>query len=647
MLTAVVTLFANFHIYKVRRGIKQRVADSYIGACCIWQLGLFAATEILSAFHAVRFITLSAFWAAADCLLIALLALQIRKAGYGIGGLRRHVRGILQKGRQQPWYFILWAIGAAVFYLALRTTPYNWDSMTYHLPRIAYWIQNRSVEHYATHDIRQISSPVLAEFVNLHVCVLCRGSDRLFNLLQAASYFTCAYMAGAIAGKLGCSRSFRFMASLLYMAMPIAYAEALTTQVDNFAAVWLLFYVYLLLDLAGSREKLVCDRETLGRVCVMGLCVSWGYLTKPSVCIAMVVFAVWLLVCCVVRKDRIRQLLGLLTAALPCVALPLIPELVRNFRTFHAYASSATGARQLVGTLQPAYLFVNFLKNVTFNMPTALLAGSDEIFAKIAAGAAGILHVELNAETIAENGIEFSLHEANTYGCDVAVNPLVLWLFILCVVWGICTLKKTDWKSSVTGYSLTSAAAFCIFCTILRWEPFVSRYMVSYLALLCPMISAQLQRHMQREERVALRHAVLGTVGFLCVMSAVSITHYHYDICMNQGAAGRPYGYFHMRWGEGSYYAQVTDEIKSAGYASVGLHLALADDYEYPIWKMLSEQHIEHVGVENESAVYADESYTPDCVIWFGGLPEEPVTVNGRVYAQVQDFGEWHYLLTE
>lgn len=61
--------------------------------------------------------------------------------------------------------------------LALGTIPYNWDSMTYHLPRIAYWRQNRSIAHYATNCIRQISSPVLAEFVNLHVYILCRGHD--------------------------------------------------------------------------------------------------------------------------------------------------------------------------------------------------------------------------------------------------------------------------------------------------------------------------------------------------------------------------------------------------------------------------------------------------------------------------------------
>lgn len=75
-----------------------------------------------------------------------------------------------------------------VLYMAFRTVPYNWDSMTYHLTRIVHWVQNGSVAHYACHDISQISGPPLAEFVNLHVYVLSGNTDYLVNLLQAASY---------------------------------------------------------------------------------------------------------------------------------------------------------------------------------------------------------------------------------------------------------------------------------------------------------------------------------------------------------------------------------------------------------------------------------------------------------------------------
>jgi len=284
------------------------------------------------------------------------------------------------------------------------------------------------------------------------------------------------------------------------------------------------------------------------------------------------------------------------------------------------------------------------MKNFSFNLPTPLLKDSDEFFAKFATKAAKILRVELDAESIAENGIEYGLHSANTYGCDTAVNPLVMWLLIFCTLWVVVQIRKTDWRTLRSGYFLTSVTAFCVFCTVLRWEPFVSRYMVAYLALLCPMIVSQIQTRTEREDRKPLRFALAGIIGFLGVMEAVSVTYFHYDIWAYRGADNRPYGYFASRREPAAYYAALTDEIKSKKYESAGLYLQKADDYEYPLWMMLDGCRLEHINVENESAVYAHREFTPDCIIWFGPEPEH-VTVNGREYGKVTDFGEGYYLL--
>lgn len=640
MLIAILLLFSNLYIYKIRKNIRVSGLNTYIEACCVWMLFLFVLTEGLSVFHAVRFMALFAAWVGLDIVLAVLCMIQWKQSKLSI----RELYGT-QNLRGYSYYGILILTAIVVLTLALFTTPNNWDSMTYHLSRIAYWTQNRSVEHYATNCLREIASPVLAEFVNLHVYILCRGSDLFFNLLQAASYLTCTVLVGAIARKLGCDRLFRFVAMIIYMSMPIAFAEALTNQVDNFATVWLLFYVYVLLDLAGQREKLECNFRTVSKVCTLGLCVAWGYLTKPSVCFGMVIFAVWLLIVCIVRKDKVRNLIRLVLCALPCVVLPLLPELLRNFVTFHSYASKATGARQLIGTLNPAYVFVNFVKNFTFNMPTALLKDSDLLFAKFAVKAAELLNVELDAEVISEDGRAFGLHGPQTYGYDTAINPIVLWTFIFCIIWAVICIRKTDWKKLAVGYLICASLSFCVFCAVLRWEPFVTRYMVSYLALLCPMIASQIQERTEAEGKRKLRYGIVGVVSFLCVMELVSLMNYHLDICRYK-ANSRPYGYFASRWDEMKYYCEVADEIKGKDYQTIGLYVVQGDAYQYPLWAMLGDRYMEHVNVQNESAVYTDESFTPDCIIWFASLPEETVVINGRVYNQTFDFGENHYLLT-
>lgn len=176
MLVAIATLYGNIHLYKKRKNIDSTGLSSYIEACCVWMLFLFTVTEVLSVWHMVRFLSLFGLWGLFDCVLLAVLVFQwIRYGGQAAG---REIAGGSQKKRKSlagwmremsgcgwrffreaPYYGILLVIGIIVLFLALVTTPNNWDSMTYHLPRIVHWAQNRSVGHYATNSIRQISSP--------------------------------------------------------------------------------------------------------------------------------------------------------------------------------------------------------------------------------------------------------------------------------------------------------------------------------------------------------------------------------------------------------------------------------------------------------------------------------------------------------
>lgn len=643
MLFAIAALFGNIHLYKKRKSIEDTGLGSYIEACCLWMLFLFALTEGLSVLYALRFRYLFVAWGLLDVLLLVLLTVQWRMSGFRVQDMWKAWKDGWHFG-EVSYYGILFLAGAVVLLLALITTPYNWDSMTYHLPRIAHWAQNRSVAHFSTNSIRQISSPVLGEFVNLHVYILCRGHDLLFNLLQGSSYLTCAVMVAAIAGRLSCDRRFRFLAALLYMSMPIAFAEALTTQVDNFATVWLLFFVYRLIEYTDRETPMRFDGITACRVGTMGLCVAWGYLTKPSVCVGMVVFALWLLLVCIVRRDRPGDLARIFFCALPCVALPMAPEILRNFKSFGAYASPSAGAQQLVATLQPSYLIVNLLKNLSFNMPTALVKDGHEIFTVIAVKAAALLHVELDAESISEKGREYMLHEAGNYNCDTAGGPVVLWLFIFCALWALLRFGKTRWEKCGRGYAIAAAVSFLAFCTVLRWEPFVGRYMISYLALLCPFISVILQLETGENKREPLRWGIVGTVCFLCVMELLGLFRYHYKI-FQEHARTRPYSYFAARWDEMAPYAALTDQIKSRGYENVGLYLHKADDFEYPFWAMLDGCRLEHVLVDNETADYVDETFVPDCIIWFGELPEEPVVIGGQTYGSVTEAENKEYLL--
>ncbi len=58
---------------------------------------------------------------------------------------------------------LLFVILTATAFIALSSVPNNFDSMTYHLPRIEHWLQNKNLSYYPTSIIRQLDSNPFAE----------------------------------------------------------------------------------------------------------------------------------------------------------------------------------------------------------------------------------------------------------------------------------------------------------------------------------------------------------------------------------------------------------------------------------------------------------------------------------------------------
>ena len=122
--------------------------------------------------------------------------------------------------------------------------------------------------------------------------------------------------------------------------------------------------------------------------------------------------------------------------------------------------------------------------------------------------------------------------------------------------------------------------------------------------------------------------------------------HISLDYNDRKGGDQRPEGYFVNRHVEYEPYAALCAAIDDGGYISVGLSMG-ADDYEYPLWRMLPDEvmRIEHVGVTNQSSGHADSSFQPDCIVWLGAEPGVPYVYNGKIYEQCKECGEGHYLL--
>ena len=630
MLMAIILLV----LYQIVKNNQKHVSDIGAQSIIIWNIWSFVMVEVLSSIKLLTRQMIFICWGIFDSVLFLLL-IGTAKSICSWPQIRYKMKENIRKISLLKWYhMILIIMGLIVLVLALFTVPYNWDSMTYHLPRIAQWVQNRSVSHYAANDVRQLASPVLAEFINLQVYLYLDRRDFLFNMLQAVSYLADAWFIYVISRKIGVNDKISALSVFLFMTMPIAFGEALNTQVDLFATLWFLIFISYFIDLFEA-QSIKADKGTIIKVILMALCVSLGYLSKPSVNIGMALLLLFLFVKCFYRHDKWNELIKLFLIALPFVFLLLLPEGIRNYQTFLRLSDPAVGARQLIGTLRPNYVIVNLIKNFAHNLPNIYCYNSEEIIVKIISYVAVMMGVELNNPTISEDGLEYVLKKSPVYGHDTATNPVILILAFVCFI--ICLTHINKRNSVGNRYSIYSMVIFVVFCGVVRWEPYVVRYMLPYLAILCPMVGYQLYE-MEFGNRKYVGKAFETIAYFLCITTLCSLVLYHCE-CIPQKGQERVSGYFVNARGMYPEYAWVFSTLKEDGCHTMGLKVSSLN-FEYPMWKLskYTMDRIENVLVENVSSKYEDMTFIPDCVIMDKRFASEEMVIHGQKYYVPEKF---------
>lgn len=609
-------------------------------ATVIWAIELFIVTELLSLFKCVDKIHLVFAWGIVDCCTLFVLVTFLIKKHIPLlspfkSGIEFGKKVIKNKKVDLIPYLLFVVLGVLVLAVSIRTVPYNADSLAYHLPRIQMWEQNKTVAHFATPDYRQISSPVLAEFVNLYVYIF-SGNDIFFNLVQSISYVFNSFMVYCIAKRRLLSQRGAFIATFMAMATPIALAEAFNTQVDLFTTVWMMIFAYEMLALSEKSEIKI--REDAFRIIIMGLCMGLGYITKQSVCIEMAVFSIILLIVRMRKKDDFKELIYSIATVLITSLIVVAPEIVRNIFTFGAVAAPQVGKNQLIGTLSPGFLLVNFIKNLLFNLPFSFFEGSQDIVYFIVYAFAGVLHVNLNSEFISECGQPYVINSPTIYTHDMAINPLNVWLLIISTIVMIVSLLKK--RRCWSGFEWAICLSYCAMLTLLRWEPYDTRYQISYLMLIPILVVATLEKVLP--ENSGKLFAIYGVIGFICTSSFYNVFRFHANLSTHE-AGIRPAGYYAMV-GQFREQQAISSFINQKKYSSIGYYYQGIENV-YPLNEMCkSVKHIEYIVFDEYTQRYEDASFEPDAIIWAGEMENDKISWHGAEYYPVYEYSDYHVL---
>lgn len=121
------------------------------------------------------------------------------------------------------------------FYVGMRVAPGNWDSMTYHLSRAAYWLQEQGAFHYPGGSVRQLGSAPNAEIL-LAWTMLVNATDRWVELVQWISLIGLGVTIFCGARLLRFPRGAAAFAGGLFVVLPQPIMQSASTQNDIVAS---------------------------------------------------------------------------------------------------------------------------------------------------------------------------------------------------------------------------------------------------------------------------------------------------------------------------------------------------------------------------------------------------------------------------
>jgi len=181
-----------------------------------------------------------------------------------------------------PRHPILLALGVVVAaalayqaFLVLATPPNNWDSMTYHLSRAAYWLQHGGIGYVPdAHTQRQNAFLPNSELQILFTLLFLRG-DGAAALPQLLAEGALLLAVAGIARRLGFSRAAAVFAALVTATLTQVALQATTTQNDLSVAALVAVAVYFLL---GATEW---------EFALAAVAVALALGTKPTVVFAL------------------------------------------------------------------------------------------------------------------------------------------------------------------------------------------------------------------------------------------------------------------------------------------------------------------------------------------------------------------------
>ena len=310
--------------------------------------------------------------------------------------------------------------------------PNNWDSMTYHMARIAHWVMNESIEPYPTHIYRQIYQPPLTEWIIAQVCIL-NNADYFANTVQLFFLVATLGVLNQIMLHFNTSKKTRIWASIIAFTTPSVFMQATSTQNDIVVAFFLLSGILFFIR--------YFNESTLKNTLLIGLAIGCAILTKGTAfvyLIPIILFSGAYLIYLVFKKEK-----SILNVSIQMIIVAIVTMTIGFNHYYRNYKLSG----DIFGASDDHYFNKNItlkstgvgmIKNIGNHFSTPL---TSNITNQVVEKAHLITQIPINDDNYNYKGIHFKLNEWN-HNEDEVSN-----IFQVLLILGVCLFIVFNWKN--------------------------------------------------------------------------------------------------------------------------------------------------------------------------------------------------------
>jgi len=550
--------------------------EAILATITLLSLFIVISNELMSAFHLISPATVQCLWLLVVFCLILLGIYTWRTRGNTFSDLRPFL-----DLTPFEWIctFIVLSILAITGFIAFVSPPNNWDSMTYHLPRIMHWAAQGSLEHFPTDIPRQNLFPPGAEYMLLHIFLL-TSNDQWFNLLQWSALVGSCLGVSLIARQLGASRAGQLLAAVLAATVPMAILQASSTQTDLIESFWLVVSVVFALR---CREK-----WSWFSMIISAVAFAIAALTKGTFFIAVPVL-VWAF-----AGYRLSVKMKLAAAAL---LISLLLCVNGGFWLRENILSGKTTTAFIPEKPKPSSILFNGLRHASVHwiLPWEQdLIGRSEILLTA--------HKLLNEDASTLAGIKTNptgvMPAVMALDEDYAGNIVHFFLIPLCLFILIFFRKNKDLRNYAF-YVVLGGSLF----VFINWQEWITRMHLPVFILFAPVVGSCVEAN-------KLSRAVI--VGLLIISASFFIVSNQTRPLVGQSRlmqAPRSYYYF-MKKPLIKSYAKVSEIILLSKCTEVGL-IEGGDSWEYPLWALTGYGYVNFHHVNQSD----NQASKPSCLI--------------------------------